>query len=719
MADGYSHGVGYAYNIDGEVLFRQEGVAYPVQAAPIDLFFYFGGKQIGNISNNGTSNVGYVASITQQTAKPGNGFFTDGATSGTSYADFDQSYNAVNGLTCGQSPSTYTVQAGDTLQSIALQIWGDSNFWYLLADANGLDPSAQLDPGITLVVPNDIANSQNNTSTYRPYDPNAHIGDISPTHPPKPQPHHGCGILGEILLAVIAVVVAYFTAGAALGAMGVTGAAGATSTSALMAAASFPEAVAAGAIGGAAGSIVSQGVGLATGIQKSFNWGAVGMAALGGAIGAGLGPNALTGANGAFGSLGTVGGAIARGVLGNVLTQGIGVATGLQKSFDWAGVAAAGVAAGVGAYVGQQLHLDNPQMPSSSLTFVSGMAGLIVGAATRSLVSGTDFGDNILKGLPDVIGQTVGSVMQNEIQQQDQSSTTDDTTGATVTTTPVEEDDLPPILGTKMGQSASLAIQANNSSSQADSSSSDSGSATGGIPVGQVFVNSNGNYEYRYQDGTTKYYDPNSGTWGDTETETVVVTGTRLPASAYPWAVQQIMNAPKGTKWTVKAYFLDPLKYLGHLSQPINALHTGFKIYKDGVPLFSIDAGPDFGHVSLSEPLGPLIFDSGSITGNPTSAIPEIEIPAPQGTDQATFAERLLIEAYAYDGSVPYSLPMDGVRDYMQPDSDSYNSNSFAASLLIQAGATDDIGLIQYHLAQHDWAGPGLENPLPSRYFHY
>ena len=62
-----------------------------------------------------------------------------------------------------------------------------------MADANGLDPTAQLDPGITLIVPNDIANSQNNTSTYRPYDPNAHIGDISPTHPPKPQPHHnGC-----------------------------------------------------------------------------------------------------------------------------------------------------------------------------------------------------------------------------------------------------------------------------------------------------------------------------------------------------------------------------------------------------------------------------------------------------------------------------------------------------------------------------------------------
>jgi LysM repeat protein len=132
--------------------------------------------QIGDISNNGTSNTDYVVSIQQQTTKPGNGYFTDGATSGISYGDFDQSYDAINGQTYGQSPSTYTVQAGDTLQSIAQAIWGDSSFWYLLADANGLDGSSQLDAGVTLIVPNDIANNQNNTGTYRVYDPNTHIG---------------------------------------------------------------------------------------------------------------------------------------------------------------------------------------------------------------------------------------------------------------------------------------------------------------------------------------------------------------------------------------------------------------------------------------------------------------------------------------------------------------------------------------------------------------
>jgi len=31
-----------------------------------------------------------------------------------------------------------TVSAGDTLQSIAETLWGDSSLWYLLAEANGL-----------------------------------------------------------------------------------------------------------------------------------------------------------------------------------------------------------------------------------------------------------------------------------------------------------------------------------------------------------------------------------------------------------------------------------------------------------------------------------------------------------------------------------------------------------------------------------------------------
>ncbi|MEI9929211.1 MAG: hypothetical protein WDM89_01240 [Rhizomicrobium sp.] len=94
----------------------------------------------------------------------------------------------------------------------------------------------------------------------------------------------------------------------------------------------------------AVGDAAGQGVGLAAGIIKSFNWAEVGMSALTAGIGKGLGES------GVFGDLGIDGTGFvdraAQGAMTNAVTQGVGVATGLQKSFNWAGVAAAGVGAG-------------------------------------------------------------------------------------------------------------------------------------------------------------------------------------------------------------------------------------------------------------------------------------------------------------------------------------------------------------------------------------
>jgi hypothetical protein len=149
--------------------------------------------------------------------------------------------------------------------------------------------------------------------------------------------------------------------------------------------------VAAGAIAGAAGSIASQGVGVATGIQDKFSWNAVALAAIGGAVG---GSGSKLGVGGReWGSL------AARGMVANALTQGIGVATGLQKDFSWAGVAAAGVGAAVGARFGGD---------GFGATIVRSSAHLVADAGTRSLIEGTDFGDNVLAALPNAIGQTIG-----------------------------------------------------------------------------------------------------------------------------------------------------------------------------------------------------------------------------------------------------------------------------------------------------------------------
>jgi hypothetical protein len=408
--DGQSRDVFYAENLQGEITQRDTGTSTGLGhhsniVGPHARYYYFGGIRMGDVSNDGTSDVNYVTSITDHTLKPGNGLFQNGGTTETKYADFDASYEPINGLTYEDAPGSYTVQGGDTLQSIAQQIWGDSNFWYLLADANGLDLGDNLVAGQTLIVPNKVANNQNNNDTYRVYDPNDAIGNVSPTTPPKPSPHHGpaCGVFGEILLAIVAVVVSVVTYGALTGP-----------------ATTLLGSIEAGAIAGAAGSVASQTLGVITGIQKSFNWGAVALSAIGGAVGAGVGPSGANLFGSMSSSIGVDGVAALQGITSNVITQGIGVATGLQKSFDWAGVAAAGLSAGVIKEVGTDLGFNPGGTDSMNLAkgAVAGMAGLIVSAATRTLINGSDFGDNILKGLPDVIGQTIGSALEGQVNQQ-------------------------------------------------------------------------------------------------------------------------------------------------------------------------------------------------------------------------------------------------------------------------------------------------------------
>ena len=92
-------------------------------------------------------------------------------------ADFDQNLKNITPDYPGKAPGSYTVKAGDTLTGIALQLWGDSSFWFLLAEANGLQSDNDLFAGQNLSIPNVVANSSNNAGTIQPYDPGAVIGD--------------------------------------------------------------------------------------------------------------------------------------------------------------------------------------------------------------------------------------------------------------------------------------------------------------------------------------------------------------------------------------------------------------------------------------------------------------------------------------------------------------------------------------------------------------
>jgi YD repeat-containing protein len=419
--DGRMRTITLVNDAEGRVLQRDEEDYHTDVGDPRELHYYFNGRRVGDIGNNGTSNTDYASSILVHQTKPGTGVFRNGlggSEASLTYADFDQSYDAINGLNYESAASSYTVQAGDTISTIAQTVWGDASLWYLLAEANGLNGSETLIAGSTLSVPNKIHNIHNSAETWRPYDPNEAQGDLSPTAP-KPAKKN-CGVFGMILLAVIAVAVTAVTAGAGgmifggasnlLGGMGmVFGTAAGLSGAA---------AIGIGAVAGAVGSAVSQGIGIATGIQQGgFSWKAVALAGLSGALQGGLaslGKLANSGAviGGKLGSsIGKVlgapwtGGAI-RGVTTSVVSQGIGRLTGLQDKFDWVGVAAAGVGGGVSSGLG--LHGPVGER-------VSSIVGGLANAATRSLITGTDFGDNLLAAMPDIIGDTVGHVITDAI----------------------------------------------------------------------------------------------------------------------------------------------------------------------------------------------------------------------------------------------------------------------------------------------------------------
>jgi LysM domain len=309
------------------------------------------------------------------------------------------------------------VRSGETLVSIAQSVWGDASLWYKLAEANGLARSDSVSAGQSLIIPSALSISHNNAATFKPYDAGKALGDIQPGAPKPPTGKKGCGVVGQILLVAIAVAVTALTQGAA---------------------ASIAGSFLGSALAGAAGSVASQIVGVATGLQDKFSFKQVAMAAIAGGVSGGVSAvsgaataaqataaagkavtgfgklfmagNALNGLGKAavFLAKGTLAANVARGALVSAATQGTLVATGLQEKFSWSGVAAAGITAGVTG----SIHISGGGSRAAARfgAAAAGMAGTIAGAGTRSLLEGTDFGDNLIAVLPDAIGATLANV---------------------------------------------------------------------------------------------------------------------------------------------------------------------------------------------------------------------------------------------------------------------------------------------------------------------
>jgi nucleoid-associated protein YgaU len=108
---------------------------------------------MGQVGNNGTLDNHYAATITNRTLASSGGAFRGGAVDAMPTANFDQSLERINSYNQGSSGGGYTVREGDTLASIAANLWGDSALWYKIAEANGLTGQAALSEGQTLNLP--------------------------------------------------------------------------------------------------------------------------------------------------------------------------------------------------------------------------------------------------------------------------------------------------------------------------------------------------------------------------------------------------------------------------------------------------------------------------------------------------------------------------------------------------------------------------------------
>ncbi|WP_151869291.1 LysM peptidoglycan-binding domain-containing protein, partial [Acinetobacter soli] len=145
----------YINNSQGMVLQRSEIINDSLNR--YRNFYYVNGQRVGDLSNDGPSREDYVQNLqsNRATATQAKDFKP------ISSADFDQNFEPINAQYPSSASTSYVVNNGDTLQSIALSVWGDASMWYMLADVNGLSAMDKLTAGQVLTVPNKVTNIHN------------------------------------------------------------------------------------------------------------------------------------------------------------------------------------------------------------------------------------------------------------------------------------------------------------------------------------------------------------------------------------------------------------------------------------------------------------------------------------------------------------------------------------------------------------------------------
>lgn len=186
----------------------------------------------------------------------------------------------------------YIVKAGDDLETIAAQIYGDSSLWFLIADANGItdkNDSSQLHTGQRLIIPA-LATKQHQTDKTKPVlNSDQLLGDLSPMFwfpvlgqsnalASQRKPHTLFKKIAVAAVAVVATVLAAAAFATLAGVIGVslgTGLGGAFQLGMKVLAGKAMESMlgsfAAGFAAGVTGNLASQGLARWLGLQKEVN----------------------------------------------------------------------------------------------------------------------------------------------------------------------------------------------------------------------------------------------------------------------------------------------------------------------------------------------------------------------------------------------------------------------------------------------------------------
>ncbi|WP_038291721.1 LysM peptidoglycan-binding domain-containing protein [Zooshikella ganghwensis] len=398
----------YVNNHKGQVLRRTEkGEGY----LKTHNYYYVNGLGVGDVGDDGPSYTDYA---TQLALSEGLQRKPDKITPVYS-ADFDANYQPISADYPAQSPGSYTVNKGDTLQSIARALWGDSSLWFLIADANGIEDPQALKEGLVLTIPNKVTNIHNNSSTYRPYQPGLALGDTSPTLPDMPPPPHkegACGGAAELIIMVVAI------AAAAIVGPWVAG---------LMKGMGIVAAIGAGAAASVAASTAGQIAGIAMGVQNGFSFSQVAKAGIRGAVagavtfGVGEGLTELAGdgvqwAKQASDFLNNADNYWAKEVVGDIASQSVGMALGWQKKYDWRQTAVAGV----NGYIGQKSGLTAEMERAKASSYVEARApAYFKSSMLHELVQTAVYGDgfDFARAAAGTIGHSVGGAYGKDFSE--------------------------------------------------------------------------------------------------------------------------------------------------------------------------------------------------------------------------------------------------------------------------------------------------------------